>query len=127
MKQPPEGWPRISSAVFYEDAGKAIDWLCRAFGFEVRLKVEGEGGRIEHSELALADGLIMVSSTGETSKRPRAWCKSPRSLNGAALADPTRRGVIELLRNKPLRPSGIVYPTSSHVSKRIFHGPRPST
>ena len=51
MNPTPADWPRISSSVFYDDAGAAIDWLCRAFGFEVRLKVEGEGGRIEHSEL----------------------------------------------------------------------------
>ena len=43
----PPGWGRTSSALFYEDAATAIDWLCRAFGFEVRIKVEGEGGRIE--------------------------------------------------------------------------------
>ncbi len=30
----------------------------------------------------------------------------------AALADPTRRGVIELLRNKPLRPSDIAHALS---------------
>lgn len=83
MKPTPEGWPRISAAVFYEDAAAAIDWLGRAFGFEVRLKVEGEGGRIEHSELVFGEGLIMVGSSGETSKRPRAFCKSPRSLGGA--------------------------------------------
>ncbi len=62
MKPPPEGWPRISSAVFYNDASKAIDWLCEVFGFDVRLKVEGEGGRIEHSELVFGEGLIMVGS-----------------------------------------------------------------
>jgi uncharacterized glyoxalase superfamily protein PhnB len=61
MKPTPKGWPRISSAVFYPDAGQAIDWLCRAFGFEVRLKVEGEGGRIEHSELVLGGGVVMVA------------------------------------------------------------------
>ena len=83
MNKPPEGWPRISSALFYEDAAKAIDWLCRTFGFEVRLKVEGEGGRIEHSELALGDGLIMVGTAGATPERPRAICKSPRSVGGA--------------------------------------------
>lgn len=26
MKPLPPGWPRISSAVYYEDAAKAIDW-----------------------------------------------------------------------------------------------------
>src|SRR5438876_403543 len=84
MKRPPEGWPRITAAVFYDDAAKAIDWLCAAFGFEVRLKVEGEGGRIEHSELTFGEGVIMVGSTGGKSERPRPLpCKSPRALGGA--------------------------------------------
>ncbi|MGC4094140.1 MAG: hypothetical protein QM756_40765 [Polyangiaceae bacterium] len=62
MKPTPPGWPRISSAVYYPEPRAAIDWLCRAFGFEIRLLVEGEGGRVEHSELSLgSDGLIMVS------------------------------------------------------------------
>lgn len=84
MKETPEGWPRISSALFYDDAGKAIDWICRAFGFEVRLRIEGEGGRIEHSELEFGEGLIMVGSTGGRSDRPSPLpCTSPRSLGGA--------------------------------------------
>jgi hypothetical protein len=77
MTKPPEHWPRISSGVFYEDAAKAIDWLCRAFGFEVRLKVEGEGGRIEHSELTFADGLIMVGSAGRPNRPDRSYCRHP--------------------------------------------------
>jgi uncharacterized glyoxalase superfamily protein PhnB len=84
MKPPPEGWPRISSAVFYNDASKAIDWLCEVFGFDVRLKVEGEGGRIEHSELVFGDGLIMVGSVGGKPERPNPMpCKSPSSVGGA--------------------------------------------
>jgi uncharacterized glyoxalase superfamily protein PhnB len=81
-KRPPAGWPRISSAVFYDDASRAIDWLCRVFGFEVRLKVEGEGGRIEHSELEFGDGLIMVGSTGKPRKNPMP-CTSPKAVGGA--------------------------------------------
>jgi uncharacterized glyoxalase superfamily protein PhnB len=84
MKPTAPGWPRISSSLFYDDAGAAIEWLCRAFGFEVRLKIEGDGGRIEHSELTFGDGLIMVGSTGGKSQRPVPLpCKSPRSLGGA--------------------------------------------
>ena len=60
MNPTPPGWPRISPGVYYRDAARMIDWLCTAYGFEVRLKVEGEGGRIEHSELTFGDGLIMV-------------------------------------------------------------------
>jgi uncharacterized glyoxalase superfamily protein PhnB len=60
MKPAPAGWPRISSGVYYRDAARMIDWLCAAFGFEVKLRIEGEGGRIEHSELTFGEGLIMV-------------------------------------------------------------------
>lgn len=60
MKPAPKGWPRISSGLFYRDAAGMIDWLCEAFAFELVLKVEGEGGRIEHSELTYGGGLIMV-------------------------------------------------------------------
>lgn len=83
MKPPPEGWPRISSALFYDDAAAAIDWLCKAFGFEVRLRIEGEGGRIEHSELTYGDGLVMVGSTGGKSTRPVLPCTSPQAVGGA--------------------------------------------
>jgi uncharacterized glyoxalase superfamily protein PhnB len=83
-KPSPAGWPRISSAVFYDDAARAIDWLVEAFGFEVRLRIEGAGGRIEHSELTFGGGLVMVGSTGGRSERPnRLPCQSPRGLDGA--------------------------------------------
>ena len=85
MKPPPRDWPRLSSSVFYRDAQAAIDWLCQAFGFAVRLKVEGEGGRIEHSELTYGEGLIMVGQEGGSSaERPwKARMRSPRSVDGA--------------------------------------------
>ncbi|MGF1467371.1 MAG: VOC family protein [Sandaracinaceae bacterium] len=80
-RPPPPGWPRISSAVYYEDAAAAIDWLCRAFGFEVQLKVEGDGGEIVHSQLTFGDGLIMVS--GETDQHANPIrSRSPRSVDG---------------------------------------------
>jgi uncharacterized glyoxalase superfamily protein PhnB len=80
MKPSPTGWPRISTALYYDDAAQAIDWLCRAFGFEVRLKVEGDGGRIEHSELVLGDGVIMV---GEPKPEKFPYMKSPSLVGGA--------------------------------------------
>ena len=83
MRKAPEGWPRISSALFYDNAAAAIPWLCNAFGFEVRLKVEGEGGRIEHSELVLGDGLIVVGSTGgKATRKSPLPCASPRAVGG---------------------------------------------
>src|SRR3954462_7228204 len=83
MKPAPKGWPRISSAVYYRDAGKAIDWLCNAFGFEVRLKVEGDAGRIEHCELAFGDdGLVSVASSG-VKEKPGALLREPTEVGAA--------------------------------------------
>ena len=81
MRETPPGWPRISSALSYVEPAKAIDWLCRAFGFEVQLKIEGEDGTIVHSQLVFGDGLIMVS--GSESKTRYPFRKSPRVLGGA--------------------------------------------
>ncbi len=84
MNPPPSDWPRLSSAVFYQDAAAAINWLCDAFGFEVRLKVEGENGRIEHSELTYGEGLIMVGQESPDSERQwKRAMRSPKSLSGA--------------------------------------------
>lgn len=82
MKAPPKGWPRLAVSVFYDDPKAAIDWLCRAFGFEVRLKVEGDGGDIVHSELLFGEAVIMVGSThGEQPYQKRY--RSPKQLGGS--------------------------------------------
>ncbi len=84
MKPTPKDWPRLSSAVYYEDAAKAIDWLCKAFGFQVRLKVEGEDGRIMHSELTYGEALIMPAQSGPNPNHPGfPPAAHPRGIQGA--------------------------------------------
>ncbi len=82
MKPTPKGWPRLSTSITYKNASQAIDWLCNAFGFEVRLKIEGEGGAIEHSELTFGEAVVMVGdeSREKAMKRPMV---SPQSIGGA--------------------------------------------
>jgi uncharacterized glyoxalase superfamily protein PhnB len=79
MKPPPPDWPRISSSLYYDDPRAAIDWLCKAFGFELRLLVEGEGARVEHSELSYGTGVVMVSPA-----KPEkfAYTKTPAQAGG---------------------------------------------
>jgi len=81
MQNPPAGWPRIAPAVFYDDAAAAIDWLVRAFGFAVQVKVADDRGRILHSQLVLDGGLVMVGQAGLSPDRP--YLKSPRAVGGA--------------------------------------------
>lgn len=82
MKPTPPGWPRISSALWYPDANAAIDWLCEAFGFEVRLKVESSDGNVEHSELVLGDGLIMVGDCRAEKLEKMPYMRTPAQAGG---------------------------------------------
>jgi len=46
----------------YRDAPKAIDWLCDTLGLERRLVVPGAEGVIEHAQLGLGGGTVMLGS-----------------------------------------------------------------
>jgi len=54
--------PTFYPAFNYRDAAAAIDWLVRAFGFELILRVDDGKGGIAHAELAYEDGVIMLGS-----------------------------------------------------------------
>jgi len=44
----------------YRDARAAIEWLCRAFGFERRAVYENEDGGVEHAQLTFGSGMVML-------------------------------------------------------------------
>ncbi len=46
----------------YSDAPAAIEWLCKAFGFERHLVVPEGDDRIAHAQLKLDTGMIMLGS-----------------------------------------------------------------
>lgn len=79
MTQPQLTPSDIHPSLTYDDAPAAIEWLCRAFGFTERLVVPGPGNRVEHSELSLGTGVVMVSSPKPEDRRV-----SPKSLAGVA-------------------------------------------
>ena len=65
MAEPRSSPARIVPALRYRDAAAAIDWLCRAFGFERHFVVPGEGSTIEHAQLVCGDAMIMLGSHRE--------------------------------------------------------------
>jgi len=78
----------IHPCLTYRDAPAAIDWLCRAFGFTKRFVVADDDGRIQHSELSLGTGVIMVSSPKpEDSRLPNEAAGSSACLS-VFVADP---------------------------------------
>lgn len=66
----------LTSALSYRDPRAAIDWLERAFGFELAMLIEDGEGNVAHSEVRHGEALIMIG--GEWSDDHR----SPASLGG---------------------------------------------
>lgn len=60
--------PNIFPALRYRDANAAIEWLERAFGFQEKAVYRGEDGTVNHAELALGTGLVMLGQS-----RPDGW------------------------------------------------------
>jgi uncharacterized glyoxalase superfamily protein PhnB len=75
---PPADRPNIFPAMRYKDAPAAIEWLCRAFGFEKHFVVPNPDGTIAHAELKLGPGFVMLGSTHEQGLRLR----TPAELGG---------------------------------------------
>jgi uncharacterized glyoxalase superfamily protein PhnB len=68
---------RLIPMLAYADAPAAIDFLCNAFGFEERFRMEMPDGRIGHAEVAL-DGHTVMLATAWTA----AGMASPVKLAG---------------------------------------------
>jgi len=76
----------IIPAMRYRDAPAAIEWLCRAFGFEKHLIVPGEGGSIAHAELTFGNGMIMLGSARDDDYGKLV--KAPSDLGGSCTQSP---------------------------------------
>lgn len=49
----------------YRDAHAAIDWLCKAFGFEKQAVHDDEAGGVAHAQLTFGNGMIMLGSISD--------------------------------------------------------------
>jgi uncharacterized glyoxalase superfamily protein PhnB len=65
------GGASVISCLRYRHAAAAIEWLCAAFGFEKHLVVPGTGGTIDHAQLRLGTGMIMLGSVARDSEYGR--------------------------------------------------------
>ena len=60
VPNPPRDMPRITPHLFYDDVAAAIDWLVKAFGCEIRLRMTDKAGAVVHGEVELKDSLVML-------------------------------------------------------------------
>ncbi len=64
--------------LFYEDAGAALDWLSRVFGFEERARYIDKDGTVRQAEMLVGDHELWFSGHGpgfweEKGGRPDTW------------------------------------------------------
>lgn len=71
----------VMPALRYQNAPAMMDWLVKIFGFERHAVYEGAGGEINHAELKLNGGMIMLGSMKDDEHARRF--KSPDDLGGA--------------------------------------------
>jgi PhnB protein len=61
----------ITPYLLYEDVDAALEFLARSFGFEEVLRYTGDEGYVNHAEMRLGDGAIMLGDPGESYRNPR--------------------------------------------------------
>ncbi|RRU97534.1 glyoxalase [Stutzerimonas xanthomarina] len=66
----------------YRDLASAIDWLCRAFGFECRRQYRDEQVGITHAQLAFGNGMLMVGPVVDSEYGQQL--RQPDEIGGAS-------------------------------------------
>ena len=74
-QNPPEGSPRVMPYLLYEDSDDALEFLVNAFGFTEKLRMTDDSGRVNHAEVQMNDGVIMLGT-------PPGDYKNPAKLGG---------------------------------------------
>jgi uncharacterized glyoxalase superfamily protein PhnB len=74
---PPAGQQRVAPYLSYADAPAAIEFLCKAFGFEEQFRLPMPDGRLGHAQLRFGENVVMLASAF-----PEMGFVSPRNLAG---------------------------------------------
>lgn len=62
----------VVPVLVYEDAGQALEWLCRVFGFTERLRAANPRGVVTHAQLTAGGGDVMIGGRGGEYRPPEA-------------------------------------------------------
>ncbi len=80
VKPIPDDYPRVTPYLCVDGAAGAIDFLVEVFGATERMRMAAPDGRIGHAEVAIGDGLIMLSD-----EYPEMGVLGPKSVGGTAV------------------------------------------
>ena len=73
----------ITPGMMYRKAPEAIDWLCRVFGLQKHAVYPGPNNTIQHAELTLNGGMVMLGSLSDDNEYRRRFVKHPDEIGGA--------------------------------------------
>ncbi|WP_420639875.1 VOC family protein [Candidatus Poriferisocius sp.] len=76
----PDDYPRITPYLCVDDGVAAIDFLAEVFGATERLRMPTPGGKVAHAEVAIGDGLLMLSD-----EFPEMGVVGPKTFGGTAV------------------------------------------
>jgi uncharacterized glyoxalase superfamily protein PhnB len=83
MSLPKKTIVNVIPGLRYHDAAAAIEWLCRAFGFQKQLVVPGEKeGTIAHAQLRFGNGMIMLGPADAHGRGFDELMTTPRQTEG---------------------------------------------
>ncbi|HVW67645.1 MAG TPA: VOC family protein [Steroidobacteraceae bacterium] len=77
MTAPMPHRPAFIPSVIYKDNRAALEWLRKAFGFEVSMVLTDSQDNVVHAEMSHDEGVVMIGSEFA------AWTKSPASIGGS--------------------------------------------
>ena len=80
VKPIPDDYPRITPYLCVDGAAAAIDFMVEVFDATERMRLTAPDGNIGHAEVAIGDGLIMVSD-----EYPEMDVVGPKTIGGSAV------------------------------------------
>ena len=80
VKPIPDDYPRITPYLCVDGAAAAIEFMTEVFDATERMRIPAPGGMIGHAEVAIGDGLIMVSD-----EYPEMGVLGPKKIGGTAV------------------------------------------
>jgi len=77
----------VIPALRYKDAPAAIEWLCKAFGFEKHAVYPNTDGTIAHAQLVFGNGMIMLGSVARDTPYSKLL-RQPEEIGGVETQKP---------------------------------------
>ena len=104
----------VIPTLYYEDVGKALHWLCHAFGFTERFRY-GSPGNVGGAQVVAGGGIVMLSRV-RVGQDPGRWGDNARF-------QPPRNGEISVLLSVHVEDVDRHFERAKQFGARIVHAP----